>query len=194
MKGTTMHRPVTKITFALLFATVALGACLEEDPLDEELGETEQGLHAIDDCNVEVDLSQQTTTESFTLSKARYAYGCSDMYLHVRTGPNNWTLAITMPTEQSEQYTCEAERLRTRFEHALPGGSYSSYGAYTIFGDWYSTGSLPGGTWLGACDHPNVSRGFGANKLYKVWVRGDGHDHYHDQDVVYPTTYTFTRT
>lgn len=189
-----MHRPVNKLSIGLLFMTTGLGACIDDTSPDNNLTETEQDVHIIDQCSVEVQLGD--ASESFALSKARYdVYGCSDMYLNVRPGAHNWRLAVSIPdTSEHDPDTCAAERLHVRLEHATATGSFSSYGDYTAHGYAYATQQLPGGSVLYSCIDPGItSPGLAAAHRYHVWVRADGHDHYYNQDVEYATTYSFYR-
>lgn len=176
-----------------LCITAGLGACVDDSSRDDNLAEAEQDVHIVDQCTVVVQLGD--TAESFTLSRARYdVYGCSDMYLDVRPGAHNWHLAVTMPTGEEDPDTCNAERLHVRLEHAASTGGFSPYGDYTAYGHAYATQQLPGGSVLYSCDDPDITApGFATGHRYHVWVRADGHDHYHNLDVEYATTYSFTR-
>jgi hypothetical protein len=179
--------------------TLAIGllsltaACLDTSSSDDNLAEADQDVHIIDQCTVQVQLGD--TDESFLLSGARYdVYGCSQMYLNVVPGLHNWQLTVSMNTGEGDPDTCDAEHLHVHVDHATATGSFSTYGDYTDDGHAYVTTQLPGGSVLYACDDPSITPPtFAAARRYHVYVRADGHDHYHDQDVEYATTYAFSR-
>lgn len=160
----------------VLFTAIAASACTT-DADDPDIADVQQGVHTVSGCDVDVDLSNQSTSETVGIHGARYdAYNCDKIYFHVRTGNRDWRVTATQVDDAGSDYTsCTHEHIRGFLERVAPS-TYGNLGMTEDWGDPYSTGSYWPGTGfpIYACHAPSVARGLGNGQHYQFGVIAEG--------------------